>query len=130
MRELPSASRDAGTPSFNQRRTIASAGWPDSSNVRRPSRGSVVSALCRRQGVEPRYSVIDPRWPGGVAGVDWLLDKRIAYAKAHRHLELSEQTIWEMFEAERPKLAPYAGQFDLAHSRNSTDRFKTRRLLL
>jgi transposase len=34
----------------------------------------------------------------------WLLDKCIAYAKAHRHPELTEQTVWEVFEAERPKL--------------------------
>src|SRR5947207_6321670 len=38
----------------------------------------------------------------------WLLDKCIAYAKAHRHPELTEQTVWEVFEAERPKLVPYA----------------------
>src|SRR5476649_2769245 len=37
----------------------------------------------------------------------WLLDKCIAYAKAHRHPELTEQTVWEVFEAERPKLVPY-----------------------
>src|SRR6516225_1247177 len=37
----------------------------------------------------------------------WLLDKCIAYAKAHHHPELTEQTIWEVFEAERPKLVPY-----------------------
>jgi hypothetical protein len=42
---------------------------------------------------------------------DWLLDKCIAYAKAHRHPELPEQTVWEVFEAERPKLVPYAGRF-------------------
>jgi hypothetical protein len=35
----------------------------------------------------------------------WLLDKCIAYAKAHRHPELAKQTVWEVFEAERPKLA-------------------------
>jgi transposase len=46
----------------------------------------------------------------------WLLDKCIAYAKAHRHPELTEQTIWEVFEAERPKLVPYAGRFDGFHS--------------
>jgi transposase len=46
----------------------------------------------------------------------WLLDKCITYAKAHRHPELSEQTIWEMFEAERPKLVPYAGRFDGFHA--------------
>jgi transposase len=47
---------------------------------------------------------------------DWLLDKCVAYAKAHRHPELSEQTIWEVFEAERPKLVPYAGHFDGFHA--------------
>ena len=46
----------------------------------------------------------------------WLLDKCIAYAKAHRHPELTEQTVWEVFEAERPKLAPYAGRFDGFHA--------------
>jgi transposase len=45
----------------------------------------------------------------------WLLDKCIAYAKAHRHPELTDQTIWEVFEAERPKLVPYAGRFDGFH---------------
>jgi transposase len=47
---------------------------------------------------------------------DWLLDKCVGYAKAHRHPELSEQTIWEVFEAERPKLVPYAGRFDGFHA--------------
>ena len=47
---------------------------------------------------------------------DWLLDQCIAYAKAHRHPELPEQTIWEVFEAERPKLVPYAGRFDGFHA--------------
>src|SRR5260370_23341888 len=46
----------------------------------------------------------------------WLLDKCIAYAKAHRHPELTEQTIWQAFEAERPKLVPYAGRFDGFHA--------------
>src|ERR1700687_4061508 len=46
----------------------------------------------------------------------WLLDKCIAYAKAHRHPELIDQTVWEVFEAERPKLVPYAGRFDGFHA--------------
>jgi transposase len=46
----------------------------------------------------------------------WLMDQCIAYAKAHRHPELSEQTIWEAFEAERPMLVPYAGRFDGFHA--------------
>ena len=45
----------------------------------------------------------------------WLLDQCIAYAKAHRHPEL-DQPIWDVFEAERPKLVPYAGRFDGFHA--------------
>ena len=46
----------------------------------------------------------------------WLLDQCIAYAKGHRHPELTDQTIWEAFEAERPKLVPYTGRFDGFHA--------------
>jgi transposase len=46
----------------------------------------------------------------------WLTDKCVAYAKAHRHPELTEQTVWEVFEAERPHLVPYAGRFDGFHA--------------
>jgi transposase len=44
-----------------------------------------------------------------------LLDKCVAYARAHRHPELRELTIWEAFEQERPNLVPYAGRFDGFH---------------
>jgi transposase len=46
----------------------------------------------------------------------WLLDRCIAYAKAHRHPEQTSQTIWDVFEAERPHLVPYAGRFDGFHA--------------
>ena len=46
----------------------------------------------------------------------WLLDQCIAYARAHRHPERREQTIWEMFEAERPNLVSCAGRFDGFHA--------------
>jgi transposase len=46
----------------------------------------------------------------------WLLDQCVAYAKAHRHPELREQTIWSVFEAERPQLVAYAGRFDGFHA--------------
>jgi transposase len=46
----------------------------------------------------------------------WLLDQCIAYAKAHHHPELTHQTIWEVFETERPKLVRYTGRFDGFHS--------------
>jgi hypothetical protein len=46
----------------------------------------------------------------------WLLDKCVAYAKAHRHPEFPDQTVWSVFEAERPRLVPYAGRFDGFHT--------------
>ncbi len=46
----------------------------------------------------------------------WLLDRCIVYAKAHRHPEQTDQTIWSVFEAERPQLVPYAGRFDGFHA--------------
>jgi hypothetical protein len=46
----------------------------------------------------------------------WLLDKRLSWAKAHAHPERSDQTIWEVFEEERPKLIPHRGRFDGFHA--------------
>ena len=46
----------------------------------------------------------------------WLMDQCIAYAKAHRHPELRDRTIWEAFEAERPSFVPYAGRFNGFHA--------------
>jgi transposase len=46
----------------------------------------------------------------------WLLDRCVAYAQAHRHPERGDQTIWEVFAEERPKLIPYAGRFDGFHT--------------
>ena len=45
-----------------------------------------------------------------------LLDKCVAYARAHRHPELRDRTIWEVFETERLSLVPYAGRFDGFHA--------------
>jgi hypothetical protein len=46
----------------------------------------------------------------------WLLDRCVAYAKAHRHPELADRTIWQVFEAERPQLVPIASPFDGFHA--------------
>ena len=46
----------------------------------------------------------------------WLLDQCLAYAKAHRHPEFRERTVFEVFEEERPSLVPYAGRFDGFHA--------------
>jgi transposase len=41
-----------------------------------------------------------------------LLDRCITYARAHKHPELTDLTIWQAFEAERPTLVPISGPFD------------------
>jgi len=46
----------------------------------------------------------------------WLLDRCVAYAKAHQHPEIAERTIWQAFEAERPQLVPISGAFDGFHA--------------
>ena len=46
----------------------------------------------------------------------WLLDRCVAYAKAHKHPELTDRTIWQAFEAERLKLVPITGPFDGFHA--------------
>ncbi|GGO37361.1 hypothetical protein GCM10010991_32880 [Gemmobacter aquaticus] len=46
----------------------------------------------------------------------WLLDKCVAHAKAHRHPEQADRTIWAVFEEECQHLVPYAGRFDGFHS--------------
>src|SRR6201993_582684 len=50
----------------------------------------------------------------------WLMDRCIAYAKAHPHPERSEQTVWEVFEEERPKLVPYRGRFNGFHAQQAS----------
>ena len=42
----------------------------------------------------------------------WLLDRCVAYAKARKHPELADRTIWQAFEAERPHLVQITGPFD------------------
>jgi transposase len=46
----------------------------------------------------------------------WLFDRCVAYAKAHKHPELTDRTIWQVFEAERPHLVPVSGPFDGFHA--------------
>ena len=45
-----------------------------------------------------------------------LLDRCVAHARAHRHPEQRERTVWEVFETERPSLVSYAGRFDGFHA--------------
>src|SRR3954463_13869768 len=46
----------------------------------------------------------------------WLLERCIAYAKAHKHPEIAQRTIWQVFEDERSKLVPLPGRFDGFHA--------------
>ena len=46
----------------------------------------------------------------------WLLDRCVAYAKAHPDPERPEQTVWDAFEEERPHLVAYRGRFDGFHA--------------
>jgi hypothetical protein len=50
----------------------------------------------------------------------WLLDRCIAYAKAHKHPELPDCTIWPAFEAERRQLVQITGPFDAFHATQDT----------
>lgn len=45
----------------------------------------------------------------------WLIDQCVLYAKAHRHPEIADKTIWDVFEEERPRLVPYRGRFNGFH---------------
>ncbi|MBV1703175.1 MAG: IS21 family transposase [Hyphomicrobiales bacterium] len=45
-----------------------------------------------------------------------LIDKSVAYAKAHKHQEVTDQTIWQMFETERSMLVPVPGRFNGFHA--------------
>jgi hypothetical protein len=45
-----------------------------------------------------------------------LLDRCVACAKAHKHPELTDCTIWQAFEAERPQLVQITGPFDGFHA--------------
>jgi transposase len=46
----------------------------------------------------------------------WLLDRCVAYAKAHKHPEIADRTVWQVFEAERAQLVPIGGRFDGFHA--------------
>jgi transposase len=46
----------------------------------------------------------------------WLLDRCVAYAKAHKHPEIGDRTVWQVFEAERVQLVPIGGRFDGFHA--------------
>ena len=47
----------------------------------------------------------------------WLLDQCVAYARAHRHPEVRDQTVWSRCSRPSgPSLVPYVGRFDGFHA--------------
>ena len=46
----------------------------------------------------------------------WLTDQCVARAKIQPHPEVTDKTVWEMFEAEKASLVPYRGPFDGFHA--------------
>src|SRR5208282_4547063 len=46
----------------------------------------------------------------------WLLDRCVAYAKVHKHPEIGDHTVWQIFEAERAQLVPIGSRFDGFHA--------------
>ena len=50
----------------------------------------------------------------------WLADRCVAHAKENPHPEVADKTVWEMFEAERPRLVPYVGRFDGFHAASAS----------
>src|SRR5215211_6456676 len=69
-----------------------------------------VGVVCERF-FTPRLRVASYQEPNA-----WLFDRCVAYAKAHKHPELTDRTIWQVFEAERPQLVPITGPFDGFHA--------------
>ena len=56
-----------------------------------------------------------------IAAYAFLISERetngcVAYAKAHNHPEFKDQTIWQVFEAERASLIAVPGRFDSFHA--------------
>jgi len=66
--------------------------------------------------IRRRFFVPRPRFKSYAELNAWLEDRCVAWAKMHPHPELPGQTVWEVFEAERPSLVPYVGPFDGFHA--------------
>ena len=66
--------------------------------------------------IRRRFFVPRPRFKSYGELNAWLLDRCVAWAKAHPHPELRDRTTWDVFEEERSSLVPYAGPFDGFHA--------------
>jgi transposase len=50
----------------------------------------------------------------------WLLERCVTYAKTQPHPECRDSLVWDVFEAERPRLVPYVGRFDGFHAKTAS----------
>ena len=66
--------------------------------------------------IRRRFFVPRPKFKSYAELNAWLEDRCLTYAKANKHPEMREKTIWEAFEEERPSLVPYVGPFDGFHA--------------
>lgn len=66
--------------------------------------------------IRRRFFVPRPKFKSYAELNAWLEDRCLAYAKANKHPELRDKTVWDVFEEERPSLVPYFGPFDGFHA--------------
>ncbi len=62
--------------------------------------------------IRRRFFVPRPKFKSHAELNAWLEDRCLDHARANRHPEMRDKTIWEVFEEERPSLVPYVGPFD------------------
>jgi len=109
---IAASSRCAATI-WSSRRPLVSNQWRLNGRPCTPASGWGKGQVENQVGVV-RRRFFAPRWR--VKSYEelnaWLTDRCVAWAKANRHPEMRERTIWEAFEAERPSLVPYRGSFD------------------
>jgi len=63
-----------------------------------------------------RFFVPRPKFKSYAELNAWLADRCLAYAKANKHPDRRDKTIYEVFAEERPSLVPYVGPFDGFHA--------------
>ena len=63
-----------------------------------------------------RFFVPRPKFKSYAELNAWVEDRCIAHAKANKHPDIPDKTVWEVYQAERPSLIPYVGPFDGFHA--------------
>lgn len=66
--------------------------------------------------IRRRFFVPRPKFKSYAELNAWLEDRCIAYAKASKHPEMRDRTVWEVFQKERASLVPFVGPFEGFHA--------------